>query len=371
MSVRKRIWKSPSGEPKEAWVVDYVDQHGDRHLKTFAKKRDADAHHAIVGAAVRAGTHTADSKSVTVAKAAELWLASCEAAGLERTTLAAYRQHADLHIVPVLGRCGCRSSRCRSCAASRSGCGRTGARRRWCARSAARSAAPCRRPGARPRRPERGALAARTAGKPSADSNGKLKVGIDIPSPDEIRAIVAKLTPQRTLAAAAADRDLHRAAGLGTARPAVERCRSQARRAPRPPARRPLRQDRANEVGSGERTVPLPPMVITALREHRLACPKKRAGPRLRQHPGRHRASQHHRRGRLSSGTGRGRYRRSARRGQVQRPALAAPLLCVLVHQPARRWRPRTAAQGGAGAPRSCLDPDDRRHLRPPVPAQR
>ena len=103
MSVRKRTWNSPSGEPKEAWVVDYVDQHGDRHLKTFAKKRDADAHHAIVGAAVRAGTHTADSKSVTVARAAELWLESCAAAGLERTTLASYRQHAEVHIIPVLG----------------------------------------------------------------------------------------------------------------------------------------------------------------------------------------------------------------------------------------------------------------------------
>ena len=88
---------------KEAWVVDYVDQHGDRHLKTFAKKRDADAHHAIVGVAVRAGTHTADSKSVTVARAAELWLASCDAAGLERTTIAAYRQHVELRIVPVIG----------------------------------------------------------------------------------------------------------------------------------------------------------------------------------------------------------------------------------------------------------------------------
>src|SRR6476620_8761947 len=88
---------------KEAWVVDYVDQYGERHIKTFAKKRDADAHHAIVGVAVRNGTHTADSKSVTVAKAAELWLESCEAAALERTTVTAYRQHVDLHIVPVLG----------------------------------------------------------------------------------------------------------------------------------------------------------------------------------------------------------------------------------------------------------------------------
>src|SRR6516164_7421395 len=103
MSVRKRTWKGPGGKPKEAWVVDYVDQDGDRCLKTFAKKRDADAHHAIVGVAVRAGVHTADGKSVTIARAVELWLGSCEAAGLERATMVGYRQHAALHITPILG----------------------------------------------------------------------------------------------------------------------------------------------------------------------------------------------------------------------------------------------------------------------------
>src|SRR5438132_13208975 len=39
----------------------------------------------------------------TVARAAELWLESCEAAGLERTTMERYRQHANLHVIPVLG----------------------------------------------------------------------------------------------------------------------------------------------------------------------------------------------------------------------------------------------------------------------------
>ena len=48
MSVRRRQWISPSGESKEAWIVDYRDQHGSRHIKTFAKKRDADTHHALV-----------------------------------------------------------------------------------------------------------------------------------------------------------------------------------------------------------------------------------------------------------------------------------------------------------------------------------
>src|SRR5262245_57973551 len=103
MSVRKRTWKAPKGEIREAWIVDYVDQAGDRHIKTFSRKRDADAHHAIVGTAVRAGTHTADSKSVTVRKAAELWLESCEHAGLERASMVAYAQVARLHITTILG----------------------------------------------------------------------------------------------------------------------------------------------------------------------------------------------------------------------------------------------------------------------------
>jgi hypothetical protein len=67
MSVRKRNWTTSSGEAKEAWVVDYIDQHGKRHLKTFARKRDADSHHATVTVEVKAGTHTADRESMTAA----------------------------------------------------------------------------------------------------------------------------------------------------------------------------------------------------------------------------------------------------------------------------------------------------------------
>jgi hypothetical protein len=31
MSVRKRKWTTSKGEAKEAWIVDYVDQQGERH----------------------------------------------------------------------------------------------------------------------------------------------------------------------------------------------------------------------------------------------------------------------------------------------------------------------------------------------------
>jgi hypothetical protein len=48
MSVRKRTWKNAKGERQESWIVDYVDQKGKRHIKTFQKKKAADAYHAAV-----------------------------------------------------------------------------------------------------------------------------------------------------------------------------------------------------------------------------------------------------------------------------------------------------------------------------------
>jgi integrase len=102
MSVRKRTW-SVRGEPREAWIADYVDQGGERHIKTFAKRSDAVAFHANVNVEVTQGRHTADRRSPTIAEAGELWLKS--GAGLQRTTLNAYRQHLHLHINPMLGNC--------------------------------------------------------------------------------------------------------------------------------------------------------------------------------------------------------------------------------------------------------------------------
>jgi integrase len=48
MSVRKRTWTTPKGETREAWVVDYTDQAGERHIETFDRKKDADARQACV-----------------------------------------------------------------------------------------------------------------------------------------------------------------------------------------------------------------------------------------------------------------------------------------------------------------------------------
>lgn len=98
-SIRKRTL--PSG--KTAWLVDYIDQAGKRRAKQFSTKREADGWMVSARAEVRDGTHTHDRDSITVEKAGDLWIKRCEADGLERTTLNAYREHLKLHIVPRIG----------------------------------------------------------------------------------------------------------------------------------------------------------------------------------------------------------------------------------------------------------------------------
>jgi integrase len=101
MSVRKRAWVTSQGESREAWIVDYTDQQGGRHIRTFDRKKDADAYEATVRVDVRTGVHT--SSKATVADAGKHWIASCKAHGLEASTLESYQQHLDDHIVPYLG----------------------------------------------------------------------------------------------------------------------------------------------------------------------------------------------------------------------------------------------------------------------------
>jgi integrase len=107
MSVRKRTWKTESGETRTAYVVQYTTADLDkrnkrkRHIKTFDRKKDAEAFHAQVRVDVSKGTHVPSSTSVTVERAGSDWIDSC--ADLERTSVDGYQQHLDLHILPYLG----------------------------------------------------------------------------------------------------------------------------------------------------------------------------------------------------------------------------------------------------------------------------
>jgi integrase len=102
-SIRKRSWVS-RGIPRSAWLADYADQHGARHIKTFATKKEADSWLANARHEIRQGTHTPASTSITVAEATERWIAHCEAEGLEYGTIVQRREHLKLHIAPFIGR---------------------------------------------------------------------------------------------------------------------------------------------------------------------------------------------------------------------------------------------------------------------------
>ncbi|MEX0406916.1 tyrosine-type recombinase/integrase [Aquibium sp. LZ166] len=101
MALKLREWKTSKGEERTAWVVDYYDQNKKRHLKTFAKKKDAMAFQAGTHLEVRDGVHIADRQATTIKEAAANWLASCHE--LEQSTRAQYRQHVEFHIVPFVG----------------------------------------------------------------------------------------------------------------------------------------------------------------------------------------------------------------------------------------------------------------------------
>ena len=103
MSVRKRSWTTSKGEEKTAWVVDYIDQHGTRRLKTFEKKKEADSYRATATVEVQQGIHVEAAASTTVVKAGELWIKTAENSGLERSTINQYKQHLANHINKFIG----------------------------------------------------------------------------------------------------------------------------------------------------------------------------------------------------------------------------------------------------------------------------
>jgi integrase len=69
MAVRKRAWATRKGEQKTAWVVDYRDQSGKRHIETFDLKKRAVTREGQVRINIKHGTHVAPSESMTVAEA--------------------------------------------------------------------------------------------------------------------------------------------------------------------------------------------------------------------------------------------------------------------------------------------------------------
>ena len=106
----------------------------------------------------------------------------------------------------------------------------------------------------------------------SGRSKRKLKVGVDIPTPDEIRKIIHATTgKRRSLSLTAVFTGLRGSELRGLRWQDVDLNKGELH----------VRQraDRYNVMGkpksqSGDRTIPLGPLVVNALKEWRLACPK-------------------------------------------------------------------------------------------------
>jgi integrase len=278
LSVRKRKWTTRRGEAQEAWITDFVDQKGERHIKTFDRKKDADAYEATVRVNIKAGVHS--SGKTTVAQAGAKWITDVEERRLEPTTVESYRQHLKDHIEPFIG------------AVKLSELTVPGVRAFMdMLRKKERSPAMVKRVVGDLRSiladaQERGLVAQNVVRSLSRNRKKhrqvekrhkvNLRIGVDIPTLDEIKAIISHLRGRwRPLILTAIFTGLRSSELRGLKWPDVDLKKNELH----------VRQraDRYNTIGdtkseSSQRIVPLPPMLANALREWKLQCPKSEFG---------------------------------------------------------------------------------------------
>jgi integrase len=274
MSVRKREWVNAKGEKKTAWQVDYVDGIGVRRVKQFRLKKQADAFAATAAVEVREGVHVADSASVTVEKAAALWIASGENAGLERSTVKQRKSHLQHHIVPLIGQTllskltvpAVRDFEDRMRTE-----GRSPAMVKKVLTSLGSILSDASERGLAMRNPVRDMRTSRKGRDRRLErrQKGRIEVGVDIPTREEVKALVEALTDNwRPL--------LITAIFTGMRSSELRGLRWQDADFKRHEIRVNQRADQFGEIGrpkseAGLRTIPVPPVVINALKAHKLS----------------------------------------------------------------------------------------------------
>lgn len=277
-TIRKRTL--PSG--RQVWQASYKDGDGKRRQPLFPTKKEADEELVRVRAEVSKGIHIPDSAAVTISKAGELWLETVDAAGLERSTAAQYRQHINLHIRPFLGDvlvpkltvATVRAWEDRLRAEGRSASLIKKAR---VSLGALLGDAMDRGHAARNVIRERGRSKSKGKDRRAEKRHsGRLEVGTDIPTRQEVKAFLAaaegRWRPLLLTAVFSGLRaselrglrwqDLNLSAGTLTVG---------------------QRADRYNEIGSpksesGWRTIPIPPALVDALKAWKEQCPKGELG---------------------------------------------------------------------------------------------
>lgn len=186
MSVRKRKWVTRSGEEREAWIVDYFDADGDCHIETFEVKVD-----------VKQGVHIAPSKSPTVKEAGQDWIKACEAAELERATIKVYSDHLRLHIIPFIGGAKLSDLNVQSIRKFEDRLraeGRSASLIKMVVRSLGSILADAQERGGCAKNAVREMNRSRGKRKNKATQKSRIRVGVDIPTPAEVSAIIAAAT---------------------------------------------------------------------------------------------------------------------------------------------------------------------------------
>lgn len=276
MSVRKRTWTTPKGEQKTAWVVDYADTHGTRRLKTFRLKKDADRFAASTSVDVAAGTHVANSDTVTVREAADLWLKSCAAAGLERSTLDQYGQHVNLHINPAIGGTKLPKITVPNVRAFQDKLREEGRSPAMIKRvtvslgsimSDAMERGLVARNAVHEMKQRRGA----STGKAERRQKKRLAYGVDIPTHDEVRAILAAATGRyRPFIITAIFTGMRASELRGLPWRDVDLGKAVIHVRQRADAYAAIGMPKSD---AGQRSIPLTPLVVNTLREWKLECP--------------------------------------------------------------------------------------------------
>lgn len=291
MSIRKRKWTTEKGDIREAYVVQYstaeTDSRGKRkrHIKTFERKKDAEAFQAQVRVDLGKGVHVPASKSITVEAAGKHWIDSCS--DLERTTVDGYQQHLALHINPYLGDLKLSAltiaivrdwqDKLRKGVAAR---GQVEAEPRSadmvkrCTTSLGSLLGDAQERGHVGQNVVRSLRASRKRGKErhaERRAKGKLKIGVDIPTPKEIDAILKAAAGRwRSLLLVAIRCGLRASELRGLRWLDVDFKKGELHVRQRADARNTIGPPKSE---AGERTIPIPPATLQALKAWKRECP--------------------------------------------------------------------------------------------------
>jgi integrase len=247
-------------------------------LKTFSRKTDANNFAANTRIDIGKGVHVAERASITVGTGAELWLAECRADNLEQSTIAQYEQHTRIHIIPFIGAEKLSKLTVPFISAFRDRLrteGRSDAMVKGVMRSLSSLISAAQERGQAAHNPVRELRRTRRGrGKtPNKRHKRKLCVGVDIPTPAEMKALIAAAKGMwRPFLMTAAFTGLRASElrGLRWEDVDLKNSRVHVRQ----------RADRFSRIGppkseSGHRKVPLPKPVALELTSWKLRCPKK------------------------------------------------------------------------------------------------